>query len=29
MGSVRKNMLGFSRSMHNRNAGFFADLELV
>ncbi|CAK82027.1 unnamed protein product (macronuclear) [Paramecium tetraurelia] len=29
MGSVKKNMLGMSRAMHNRNTGYFGTLEIV
>lgn len=29
IGSVKKDMLGFSRAMHNRNAGFFGQIEMV
>lgn len=29
MGSVKKNMLGMSRAMHNRNTGLFGTLEIV
>lgn len=29
MGSIKRNMLGFSRAMSDRNRGYFGSIELV